>query len=484
VQVTVVGASGAGAFAALLLARAGHRVVVLERDRLEPAPDVEAAADAAFRPTAPQIVQPHIVMARCRELLRERLPDVYAALLAAGVVEASLATQMPASLADRAPRPGDERLAMLMSRRSTIDWVLQRALRAEPGVAVRDGVRALGLLAAPGDPPRVTGVRTDQGEVPSDLVVDATGRRSAIDAWLDELGAKPTATWRAECGVAYFSRHYRLRPGAELPGPPTTRIVAGLDEFLVGIWGADNGAMQLAVGPLDTDRRFRTLKQPEVFTAVLRTVPTFAAWLDALDPISGVFPMGAVHNSLRRLVVGGVPVALGLHALGDAVCTTNPTLGRGLSLALWGAADLVDVLAVHPADRPGAGAGRARGRSRRAVLRGPGRHRWRAAGGAAAYDLRRAGAGPAAPGVRPGHLRGVAGGGAVRPDGVSRVLADHGDARPARRGLRRSGGRGRHAGGPPPPRGRAAAGRAHARPAARRARGRVSDAAATPDKTP
>jgi hypothetical protein len=43
-------------------------------------------------------------------------------------------------------------------------------------------------------------------------------------------------------------------------------------------------------------------------------------------------------------------VALGLHALGDAVCTTNPTFGRGLSLALWGAADLVDVLAAHPAD--------------------------------------------------------------------------------------------------------------------------------------
>jgi len=45
---------------------------VLERDSLEPAPDVESAAAAAFRPSAPQIVQPHIVMARCRELLIER----------------------------------------------------------------------------------------------------------------------------------------------------------------------------------------------------------------------------------------------------------------------------------------------------------------------------------------------------------------------------------------------------------------------------
>jgi hypothetical protein len=66
--------------------------------------------------------------------------------------------------------------------------------------------------------------------------------------------------------------------------------------------------------------------------------------LDALDPISDVFAMGGLHNTLRRLVVEGTPVATGLHALGDSVCTTNPTLGRGLSLALWEAVRLRDIL--------------------------------------------------------------------------------------------------------------------------------------------
>jgi hypothetical protein len=69
-----------------------------------------------------------------------------------------------------------------------------------------------------------------------------------------------------------------------------------------------------------------------------------------MDPITDVFPMGGLHNTLRRLVVDGTPVATGLLAIGDSVCTTNPTLGRGLALALAGAADLADTLGAHGGD--------------------------------------------------------------------------------------------------------------------------------------
>ena len=344
-KIVIVGGSAAGLFAALVLARAGHEILLLERESLEPAPDVESAAACALRPGAPQIVQPHIIMAKCRELLAGHLPDVHAALLDAGVAVAPLWTQMAPTLADKAPRPGDERLTLLMTRRSTIDWVLRKMVLREPGVAVTDGTRVTGLLARAGYPPHVTGVRTQAGvTIAAGLVVDATGCRSPIDQWLKEIGTRPTSLQRAECGIAYFSRNYRLRPGVSTPGLPTTRIVAGLDEFNAGIWGADNGKMQMAVAPLAMDHRFRVVRNAEVFTAVLRTVPTYAAWLDSLEPITDVFTMGGLQNTLRRLVVDGVPVATGFHALGDSVCTTNPTLGRGLSIALWESLALRDIL--------------------------------------------------------------------------------------------------------------------------------------------
>src|SRR5690348_4375376 len=164
-------------------------------------------------------------MARCRQLLIERFPDVYAGMLAAGVAEAPLRTQMPDTLADTAPRPGDEDLTPVMTRRSTVDWVLARAAAAEPRVEMRYGVKVAGLLTAVGPRsaagagrvPHVTGLRTDRGDLPADLVVDATGRRSPVDGWLAQIGARPAATWFAECGIAYYSRHYRIRQAAELP---------------------------------------------------------------------------------------------------------------------------------------------------------------------------------------------------------------------------------------------------------------------------
>src|SRR5262249_33576019 len=163
-------------------------------------------------------------------------------------------------------------------RRSTMDWVLQRAVAAEPGLTLRFGVRATGLRARSGQPPRVVGLRTDRGDVDADLVVDASGRRSPIDRWLGEIGARPAADWQAGRpgagrrggGGPSAPRHSRVRPGAALPGLLTTRIVVGLDEFTVGLWGCDNGAMQMTVAPLAADRRFRTLVRPEVLTAVLR----------------------------------------------------------------------------------------------------------------------------------------------------------------------------------------------------------------------
>ena len=60
--------------------------------------------------------------------------------------------------------------------------------------------------------------------------------------------------------------------------------------------------------------------------------------------------MGAIQNTLRRTVQDGRPLVTGLHLIGDAACTSNPTLGRGVSYAAASAGCVAQVIAAHPDD--------------------------------------------------------------------------------------------------------------------------------------
>ncbi|HMA46513.1 MAG TPA: hypothetical protein VKP11_04835, partial [Frankiaceae bacterium] len=62
--------------------------------------------------------------------------------------------------------------------------MLRRAVLDQPGVDLRTGVVASGLLWRRGPVPQVSGVLTrNHGEVRGDVVLDATGRRCALPRW-------------------------------------------------------------------------------------------------------------------------------------------------------------------------------------------------------------------------------------------------------------------------------------------------------------
>ena len=60
--------------------------------------------------------------------------------------------------------------------------------------------------------------------------------------------------------------------------------------------------------------------------------------------------MGGVVDRSRRLVVDGEPVVTGVALVGDAWACTNPSLGRGMTLALLQAHRLPAVLRAHGED--------------------------------------------------------------------------------------------------------------------------------------
>ena len=333
-EVVIVGGGFAGLAAALFLARRGHVVTVVERDGPPADGDAEADFGEWSRPGVPQARQSHAILGRARRVLLDEAPDVIEALVARGVHEQQIGI-------GAGEAPGE---AMLSTRRLVAEAVLRRVLDGEPGVTMRSGDRVVGLVAsgASGDP-IVQGVRTASGAVVSArLVVDAGGRRSALPKWLGELGTRPVAEESQECGFFYLTRFYRVRPGFERPVIPVPSGVV-LDYATALSFGADNNAFSLTLALSVIDPHRQAFRDPDRFDRFFAAVPRTAPLLAIGDPISDVSMMARIENRRRRLVDADGPVVGGVVALGDASLHTNPTMGRGISLALWQAQHLADV---------------------------------------------------------------------------------------------------------------------------------------------
>lgn len=349
-RILVLGAGLGGLSTAMLVAREGHQVTVLERDPV--APPRPEHADAAWedwqRRGVNQFRLPHFMMPRWWSLLRAELPEVRSPLAAAGARHLNTVAELP--IARRGPvRDGDEQFDTVTARRPVLEAALSAAAEAA-GVAIRRGVTVTGLTTdGNADTPRVTGVLTENGAaVTADLVVDCGGRRSALGSWLQAAGARRPAEERADCGFVYYARHFRARNG-EQPAM-LSNLLQSYDSLSVLTLPADNGTWSVVLTTSSRDKALRVLREPARWHAALARYPLTAHWADG-EPISGVDVMAGIEDRYRRLVIGGQPAATGVVAVGDAWACTNPSLGRGAALALVHARLLRDLLReTDPAD--------------------------------------------------------------------------------------------------------------------------------------
>ena len=340
-DIVIIGGGIAGLTGAMLLARDGHHVIVLERDPAPPSAPAEAWTEWERRGVG-QFRLPHSFLARFRVLVDAELPDVAAALQAEGASRVNRITQLPDALTG-GWQPGDERFEVLTGRRPMVEATIARAAEREPGVEIRRGVAVHGLTTTDaGAVPHVTGVVTDDGErVPADLVVDASGRRSGLPDLLAGAGIRRPVEEAADSGFVYYGRHYRSTDGAMPPmfGPP----LQPYDSLTILTLPADNGHWSVTLTASAKDAVMRRTRQVEVWERVVRSYPLIAHWIDA-EPITEIDVMAKIEDRVRRFVVDGAPVATGVVAIGDAWACTNPSVGRGASLALLHAVALRDAL--------------------------------------------------------------------------------------------------------------------------------------------
>ena len=349
-KVLVVGAGIAGLWTALALAPTGREVTLLDRDAPPPDGDADAAfADWARRGVG-QMRHSHAFLARLRVLLRQHHPQLLADLLASGCRELSIASSLTEEQrASFQPQPGDEDLAVLTSRRTTLELVIRRYVERLPGVAFRPSTFVRELIIGPG--PVVTGVRLeDDAELAGDIVVDAAGMNSAAFEQLTAAGANiPESAESA--GVIYFTRYFRLRPGQSEPPRTRLRTTGDMAYLKFGVFPGDNGWFSITLCLPEPEEELRkAVFDPAVFDAVCRQLPGLAPWVDPArsEGMSKVHGMGKLESRWRDYAPAGQAAVRGFFPIGDALVRTNPLYGRGCSFAAVSAYLLRDALESTP----------------------------------------------------------------------------------------------------------------------------------------
>ncbi|HUO93981.1 MAG TPA: hypothetical protein VMU22_13720 [Rhizomicrobium sp.] len=335
--ILIAGAGIAGLGAALALGDGKRSVTVLDRDPPPPDASPEEAFHTWERRGATQLRHSHVFLGRLTTLIRERYPALMGELLEAGARIFNFKDALPPALRDRyVPADGDDDMAFLFSRRTTLELVMRRHAARLPGVRFVTDVGVRGLLAhREGDRLIVDGLRTDgsTGEFRADVTIDASGRNSLFPDWLRAEGVEIFEE-ESPAGILYFTRHYRLRDGAEEPsrdGPPGA---GDLGYIKFGVFNADNRhfSITLAVPEIETELRMGIMK-PEIFDRICASIPGAARWMDPsrAEPASVVFAMGNLKSQWRTSVKDGAPQVLNFFAIGDAAVRTNPLYGRGCS---------------------------------------------------------------------------------------------------------------------------------------------------------
>ena len=348
-NVTIMGGSISGLLTALLLAEDGHDVTVLERDAAAPPSGAQAAWDDWERKGVRQFHLGHYFLPAFRIELERELPEVVSELEAIGALRINLIDSIPEEF-HGGRRDTDATYEVLTGRRPVVEAAIAHVAERHERISIRRGTPVVRIIVEPSGIDHIAGVVTDSGEeFRSDLLIDASGRLSPMVRLLNEAGSTPPVDDGEDSGFVYYGRSFKSADGS-LPfafgGPISVQ-----DSVSVLTLVADHGHWFVGIVASGKDKPLRALSDEETWTRVVQSYPLVAHWVDG-EPVTPVEVMGRIEDRIRHYVVDGKPVVTGVAAVGDAWSCTNPSVGRGSSVALLHAVQLRDQLREDPTADP------------------------------------------------------------------------------------------------------------------------------------
>jgi 2-polyprenyl-6-methoxyphenol hydroxylase-like FAD-dependent oxidoreductase len=345
-RAVVIGAGMAGLAAAGAVAGYFEKVLVLERDVLPPSPTP--------RPGTPQAKHVHGLLSGGQRALAELFPGFERNLEEAGAMPLRVGLDILSERAgyDPFPRRDLGQMSYYMSR-PLLEQVVRRHVEKLSNVTIRPQSRVTSIAAtSAGD--AIIGVVCEHLDersemLPTDLVIDASGRVSSTLACLKSAGwplpEKSTIGVDISYSTAIFEipddASYQWKAVMTLPDAPYSKRRGVMFPLEGNRWMVTIGGMHGIKTPQDEDGfldHLRGLRTQTIYDAVKHA--------KRLGDIPRYGFMASEWRHFERLA--GFP--RGLLPLGDAFCRFNPVYGQGMSVGAQEAVLLRELLATSVDD--------------------------------------------------------------------------------------------------------------------------------------